>query len=338
MHKKRKHRRIRLKELGFPIETSYWRPGEDYLKKIIEAAKKFIEDGDLIVVSEKALSVALGNIVDEEKVKPRIVAKILAKYWIPYFWGYILGPLCHLRQETIARLRSYPYREGSAHKEVALRYLKPIYALHWGSEGGIDASNLPYAYVSLPLKNPERIAGEIKEEIEKKLKRRITVMIVDTDKTYSIRRGLHLSSRPSQVKGIHSFLGPIAYILGRTLRLKRRSTPIALAGLSLPADLALRLAETADRLRGPGAGRTVWDMAEHFKTSLTGVTWKMLDEVPHRPIVVFKLSKISKRKVYSTEKFMLTKANFPTGGKSIGSVKNRKSHSGDKWKKDTKKR
>jgi len=32
----------------------------------------------------------------------------------------------------------------------------------------------------------------------------------------------------------------------------------------------------------------VWDMARRFGTSLTGVTWEMLESVEHRPVVVLR--------------------------------------------------
>ncbi len=73
--------------------------------------------------------------------------------------------------------------------------------------------------------------------------------------------------------------------------MQRRATPVAVAGFELEAEKALEIAKIANRSRGVGAGRTVWDMAETFKVSLTGVTWDMLDAVEHRPVVIVKLHK-----------------------------------------------
>jgi F420-0:gamma-glutamyl ligase-like protein len=58
------------------------------------------------------------------------------------------------------------------------------------------------------------------------------------------------------------------------------------AGCSLPTEEALRIAEFANRVRGYGAGRTVWEMAERFGVSLTEVSWEMLEMVEHKPIVI----------------------------------------------------
>jgi len=155
----------------------------------------------------------------------------------------------------------------------------------FGSEGGIDGTNLPYAYVSLPLKNAQAIAEEIRRKILEALGKKVCVIIADTDKTYSFRN-FHFTPRPKPIKEIKSIGGFIAYIAGRMLKLKRRATPIAVAGCPIPAEEALTIAETANRTRGYGAGRTVWEMAERFKVYLTEVSWEMLEKIEHKPIVI----------------------------------------------------
>ncbi|MCW3976607.1 MAG: hypothetical protein NWE77_01600, partial [Candidatus Bathyarchaeota archaeon] len=69
-------------------------------------------------------------------------------------------------------------------------------------------------------------------------------------------------------------------------RLKRHATPVAIAGSKLSTRKALSIAEVANRTRGFGAGRTVWDMAEAFNVDLVDVTWEMLGKVSHKPIVI----------------------------------------------------
>ena len=160
----------------------------------------------------------------------------------------------------------------------------------FGSEGGIDGSNLPCSYVSLPLRSASETAHKIRSYIRFKLGKSVTVMIVDTDKTYSIG-GFHFTPRPKPIVGISSFGGFFAYLLGRLFKLKRRATPIAVAGLGLDVEKALQIAEIANRARGFGSGRTVWDMAKTFEVSITGVTWDMLDAIKHRPIVVVTIHK-----------------------------------------------
>ena len=267
------------------ITTKYWRTGENYLEQIIESIKGKIADGDFIVVSEKAISTASNNIVDENGVRPSLSAKLIAKYWMRIVWGYFLGPLCHFQERLLQRLREYPFETGSRHKQVALQYAGLLQELMFGSEGGIDGSNLAYSYVSLPLKNADELAQKIRKQIWSTLRKKVFVIIADTDKTYSFR-SFHFTPRPKPIKGIHSLGGFISYVIGRMLRLKRRATPIAVTGCQISAEKALEIAEVANRARGFGAGRTVWDMAEKFKVGLTEVSWEMLETVKHKPIVI----------------------------------------------------
>ena len=267
------------------METGYWRPGTYYVQRIIASVKGRIKDGDFVTVSEKAISTASGNILDESKVQPTKLASFLAKFWMRQIWGYPLGILCHLREKTVRRLRHYPPTEGAAHKQVSLDYAGFWQALLHGSEGGIDGSNLPYSYVSLPLENAEQIARNIRAQIRQNLSKNIAVIILDTDKTYSFMN-FHFTPRPKPIKGIHTCNGFAAYLAGRFLELKRRATPLALAGSLVSSDEAIRIADLANRARGFGAGRNVWDMAETFHVALTDVSWDMLDKVKHRPIVI----------------------------------------------------
>jgi len=272
------------------VLTLYWKPGEDYLKKIVESIRDRIDDGDFLTISEKAISTALGNIVDESTAKPGWAASFLAKYWMRYVWGYFLGPLSCLRRKTVQRLREYPLKEGSAHKQVVLEHAGFLPSLMYGSEGGIDASNLPYSFVSLPLESAQKIAERIRRRVKSRLGKETVVMIVDTDKTYSFRN-FHFTHRSKPIQGIHSFRGFLAFTLGRFFKIKRRATPIAVAGSKIGVENALEIAEMANRSRGFGAGRTVWDMAERFRVPIISVTWEMLNKVEHKPIVIVKLGK-----------------------------------------------
>ncbi|MEM3672615.1 MAG: coenzyme F420-0:L-glutamate ligase [Candidatus Bathyarchaeia archaeon] len=269
------------------VATRYWRPKTNFIKEIVEEISDKVVDGDFVIVSEKAISTAIGNIVDESSVKPGLSAKLICRFWMRIFWGYFLGPLCHLRPKLLLNLREYPLDEGCRHKQVAIQYAGFLQALMFGSEGGIDGSNLAYSYVSLPLNNADEIAQKIRNQIIMKLHRNVCVMITDTDKTYSLR-SFHFTPRPKPICGIHSFGGFFAYVVGRMFKLRRRATPIAVAGCKLDAENALEIAEIANRTRGHGAGRTVWDMAEKFKVKLADVTWEMLETVKHKPIVIIR--------------------------------------------------
>ena len=273
--------------LGLAIQTKYWMPGDDFVEIIAEAVKDLVRDGDLVVLSEKAISVAIENIVDESSIKPGILARLVSSWWMTLVWGYVLGWVCHLKPTTISRLRSYPRIEGACHKELALREAGFLQSLRHGSEGGIDGSNVAFSFVSLPLRNPRRIAEQISERLSSLLDRKVGIAVVDTDMTYSFGP-IHFTPRPNPMKGILSFGGVISYVLGRMFKLRPRATPLAVVGWEVTTEEALDIAELSHHARKDGAGKTVWDMAERFGTGLTSVTWDMLGTVEHFPIVLIK--------------------------------------------------
>lgn len=268
------------------IRTRYWKPGDDYHKIILDAISEKIRDGDVVAVSEKALTVAQGRIVDESRARPGLLARSLAAFWMRVMWGLVLGRLCHMKSANVAHLRSYPLPEGARHKQVCLNHAGFLQALRPFSEGGIDTTNLPYSLASLPLESPSRVADEIRRIIAGELKKDVVVTIVDSDKTYS-RHGIFFASRPTDIPGIvdHGFF---AYLIGRAFRWRARSTPLAWAGSEVTPEYALRVAGLANKVRGHGAGRTAWDMAVRFGVGLTDVDWEMLEQVDHRPLVILR--------------------------------------------------
>ena len=192
-----------------------------------------------------------------------------------------------MSQTTRSRLRHYPVKEGAAHKQLCLKQVGLLQALRHGSEGGIDVSNLPYSYAALPLSDPQGEAEHIRERIECETGRKVSVMIVDTDKTYRLG-SRNYTPLPQAVPGITAGGGLLIYVVCRVLRCRRRATLLGYAGENLDVETLLDIAETANRARGVGAGRTPWHMAERFGVELTGVTWEMLEQVAHYPVVVVK--------------------------------------------------
>lgn len=269
------------------IKTKYWVPGDDYISIIINSTRKLLKNGDIIVISEKALAIAKKNIINEKDIKPTFVALIISRIWMRVFWGYLLAYLCRFRKKTIMRLRSYPIKEGSRHKQVVLNFFGFWQALKYASEGGIDISNLPYSYASLPLTNPKREAQIIRNQIFKETGKKVITIIADTDSTFSFQ-GIHLSSHRNAIEGIKTCKSPFPFILSRLLKLKQRATPLAVVGSNIGLEDALHLSEIAHHARGHGAGRSVWDVAAKFQVGLSEVSWGMLKQIDHCPIVLIR--------------------------------------------------
>jgi len=193
-----------------------------------------------------------------------------------------------LKSQTLMNLKDYPAEEGAAHKQTALWQVGLLQSLRHYSEGGIDASNLPYTYVSLPLGRPIEVADEIRESVLQRTGKKVTVIIMDGDTTHSWRN-LHLAPRVVDTPGLIHFGGVLTFIIGRLFGFKARQTPIAVSGEPINPDRALWYAKLFHRLCGGGAGRTVWSMSKNMETSFTGVTWEMLEEVAHFPVTLMRL-------------------------------------------------
>lgn len=269
------------------FESRYWIPKYDFKCEIVSRVSRYARSGDYLAISEKAIATALGYLVDESRLKPGLSAKILARIWIPVFWGYILGVLCGLKPTTLTKLRMYPYSDGARHKEAAIRYVGPIAALKHFSEGGLDVNNLPYSYASIPLprRKAYEIASKIREDLADEYGLDLTVIIVDSDHTFSWR-SIHLSSRPS-LNGILN-LSTLGFIVGASLRWKARPTPIAIAGSYSSLEEVLEVCRIADKAMGYGLGRDIWDASSRFDTQPTGLTWDILMMHPHRPYALIR--------------------------------------------------
>jgi F420-0:gamma-glutamyl ligase-like protein len=276
-----------LKITAITVKTRYWLPGTDHVHEIVEAVNEILQDDDIVTISEKAISTAMGNLIDESQIKSGRFAKLLASFWMRRLWGGPLGKIAKLREHTKENLRNYPYNEGAAHKQVALEHAGLLQALRHYSEGGIDASNLPYSYVCLPLEDPKRIADTINSALNA-IRKHLSTIIVDGDTTYS-KRNLHIAPRRVPIPGIIHIGGFLTFLLGRKLDFTARSTPLAESGAIRNPDFLLTLANVSHRVRGYGAGRTVWDMARSFGVGLTDVTWEMLKLVDHYPIVILRV-------------------------------------------------
>jgi F420-0:gamma-glutamyl ligase-like protein len=273
------------KYLAIALRTDYWRPGTDYVDEILKRISATVIDGDFVIVSEKAIAVANNQLINEKNIVPGFAARFIAKYWMRIVWGYILSRSCHMTRKTKMRLRKYPLNEGSAHKQICLRYTSLHQTLRHGSEGGIDASNLPFSYVCLPLKKPQEEAEELQRLISHKIGCNISVIIADTDKTYTFGRK-NYSPVEKALPGIRTHGGIFTYVLCRTLRCKRRATPLGYSGESQNLDIILDISEIANRARGVGAGRSPWHMVSRFRVRFDEVTWEMLDSVNHYPVVI----------------------------------------------------
>ncbi len=265
------------------------------MKKVRELLHGIIHDGDYLVISEKAISTALGNLFDEDLIPVSSLDKVITLLYQRVFCGLFLVKILKLRREFVELLLHYPITDGSKHKKFVLisygvrHFLKPI------GEAGVDATNVPYKLVSLPL-SPDtatRVAKLISGTILSELGVRVKVLIVDSDRLYvhKCNPRIILATRSTCIPWAKN-LGFFGYFLGRFFRYVFSEYP-TIVGSSVPVTLEnvaelLEVARIAERVRGFGLGRTVLDVSRRVGKEFHEVTWSDLLRFRHCPIVVIR--------------------------------------------------
>ena len=264
-----------------PIETGYIKPNDD-LSCIIEPAKELMEDGDYLVIAETPISVSQGRLVDEAEYTPSLTAKFLTTFWSKYLWGYVLGPLLKIKKRTIKNLRKLP-EQTKAHKEVVLQLYGLKHALKPASEAGIDLSNAPGTCVSLLPENPEKVAVDLKREIQKN----VCVMIIDTDATY-MKNGKYFTGLPIAIDGIDADNGFFGYLKGQ-LSENMGSTPLGCSE-KMDVESALKIANIAEDYQKSLSTemKTIHSVKAVLGSEIDEVTIEDLDSITHTPAVIIR--------------------------------------------------
>jgi F420-0:gamma-glutamyl ligase-like protein len=277
---------------GYRRPFKYWIPGTNVVDEIVKAYGKLLRDGDLIAISEKAICTAKGNIYDESRiVSVDPITKISSYIVNKVLWGKVLSS--KLPSEAVEMIRWVPIRYVASHKKLALKYGGLIQLLKPYSEAGIDATNLPYTYVSLPLREADREARYIKYKVERKLKIKVNILIVDTDRTFKIKGvdNIAITTRPSTIKGLID-MGGLGFIIGKIFKNKffeEYPTPIAYKGEYMNLTDILRATKFADKLMGHGFGRDVMEMLKRVgKGSFEEIKWIDMYRIKHYPAVVIR--------------------------------------------------
>lgn len=264
-----------------PIETGYINVN-DSLDPIILKANKIMNDEDFLVIAETPIAISQGRIIDESRYKSSLKSKFLAIIWSKYIWGYLLGPLLKIKKRTIKNLRKLP-KESIIHKEVVLQLYGWKHALKPASEAGIDLTNAPGHYVSLLPENPEKIAIEI----EKKIKKNITVMIIDTDATYKFKNK-YFTGLPIAIDGIESNKGVFGYFLGQLFE-NVGSTPLGISKKMEVKD-ALKIANIAENYQKSLSNymNTIHATKKVLGSEMNNISIDDLNSIKHTPAVIIR--------------------------------------------------
>lgn len=153
-----------------------------------------IADGDVITLSSKLVAKAEGSVIKLEDVKPSEDALRLAEKVgeDPRFVELVLResdrvlaviPMLKLVEEGIVRLENVSKNPNRALE--AIRKF-PVLFLVWRdrslwTDAGIDSSNLPEGYVSIPPRNLDQVAKKVRERIRGLTGKEVAVVICDTE-------------------------------------------------------------------------------------------------------------------------------------------------------------
>jgi coenzyme F420-0:L-glutamate ligase/coenzyme F420-1:gamma-L-glutamate ligase len=155
-----------LKMQVLSVKTPLVWPKDNLVTVILDAIKDQgleLLDNDVLAVSSKIVSFAQNRVVKLNEIKPSRKAKAMAK-------KYALTPSF---AELI--LREADSVVGGVKKAV-LTLNDNVFTVN----AGIDNKNSPKGYAVLWPKNPQRTAEHIREEIIRRLGKRVGVLIVDS--------------------------------------------------------------------------------------------------------------------------------------------------------------
>jgi len=185
----------RLEVVG--LDLPLVKPGDDIAKLVVDAAHRLgieIEDGDVVAVSSKIVSKALGSIVRLDDVEPSDEAKRIASIVNEdaRFIELVLResdrvvaviPMRELVERGVIKLENMAKDIDTARKVIE-RFPVLFLVFREGSlwtDAGLDSSNLPDNYIAIPPRNLDEIAKSIRERIHELTGKTVAVVICDTE-------------------------------------------------------------------------------------------------------------------------------------------------------------
>jgi len=150
----------------FSIRTKIIKPNDNLTKVLLESIKKMnleLEDKDILAIASKALAATDKRFAQLKRMSPSEDARKLAK-------KYSLAPeFVELILKESDQVYDGVYKAILTLKNHILT-----------ANAGIDQKNAPEGYVALWPSNPQKKANQIRNEIQRRLSKRIGVLIVDS--------------------------------------------------------------------------------------------------------------------------------------------------------------
>ena len=167
-------------------------------EKIVEKAEETgvgLRNGDIIVVTSKIVLKSKGLLIDLERVKPGIRAKIISKLTgkDPVETQIILDNSKKIYAIIPLKFLEKYVKLISRDSKAGLKAVESVKALMFvqmkngiiASDAGLDYSNIPPEYVITGNHNFDSLAKEIREKIKSICGREVAVIIADTEVSLS---------------------------------------------------------------------------------------------------------------------------------------------------------
>ncbi len=181
----------------FGLKLPEVKPGDDLAKMISESAAQTaggLDDSDVLILTAKIISKANGLLVELRNVKPSKRAVRIAKKagGDPRYIQVVLDnsdqvlltlPLYNLARKGLVDISKLTEDSAVAY-EVLKKSPTALIVLRGSqiySDAGIDSSNHPEDIVSIPPKDPDRSAREIRTQISDLTDKDVAVIISDTE-------------------------------------------------------------------------------------------------------------------------------------------------------------
>ncbi len=143
------------------------KPGDDIANIVIDASeksKRVLKEGDVLVIAHTIVSKAENRIVDSKEIVVSARAREIA-----------------LRNDFEPEQVEVALRESQSVLRAERALITLLSNGHICNFSGVDHSNAPKeSYILLPT-DPDKSAEVIRQKIEKKLKKRIAIIIADTE-------------------------------------------------------------------------------------------------------------------------------------------------------------
>ncbi len=268
------------------ISSRYWIPigPSGTVGRICKILKGRVSKRSIVIISEKALLISCGYIYDEKTINintlSRNIVKVYRAFWCNLLKNllkdFVYESICNVRLDDISR---HAILCSRVCKLNILSLLKPV------STCGVDASGLPYYYVTYPCADYRDIINKIYRKLNPR-----AIIVADSDVSLIVRKlRIVLTSRPVFVRSCIN-LGVVTYILSRLrsrLFVKCPTMTYIVGDKSLSTYRGFLILRKVERFRKACYGRSVTEMSRLLGSrDYTSVTWLLMSKSgPHYPLI-----------------------------------------------------